>query len=122
MGHSYVRLSYSLTPLNFSKLRILVAGSGSGFRLGGREVYDEDEGIEKAVAIASEADVAIVVVGLNSDWETEGHDRTTLTLPLRTDELVHRIAMANSKTIVVTQSVRGPLPSTAHFSILTIAL
>ena len=55
--------------------------------------------------MAKEADAVIAVVGLNADWETEGYDRTTLALPGRTDELVSKVAAANPKTIVVTQSV-----------------
>lgn len=57
-----------------------------------------------AVKLAQEADVVIAVVGLNADWETEGYDRSTLALPGRTDELVSRVAKANPKTIVITQS------------------
>jgi hypothetical protein len=61
--------------------------------------------MDDAVALAKEADVVIAVVGLNADWETEGYDRTTLALPGRTDELIEKVVKANSKTVVVTQSV-----------------
>lgn len=81
-----------------------VMDSNPGVRLGGAEKIDPDELMETAVRLASEADVAIAVVGLNADWETEGYDRTTLALPQRTDELVARVAKANPKTVVVTQS------------------
>jgi len=74
-------------------------------RLGGRDVTNSDQLMESAVAAAEEADIAIVVVGLNADWESEGYDRTTLDLPGRTNELVAKVAAANKKTIVVTQSV-----------------
>ena len=77
----------------------------AGLRLGGRDVSDEDEAMQTAVDFAKAADVAVVIVGLNSDWETEGYDRTTLALPARTDELVEKIAQANPRTVVVTQSV-----------------
>jgi beta-glucosidase len=73
--------------------------------LGGAEVIDADTVINQAVELAKEADVVIAVVGLNGDWETEGHDRTTLALPGRTNELVSKVAAVNPKTIVVTQSV-----------------
>lgn len=73
-------------------------------RLGGSEVEDPDTLMEKAVGLAAEADVAIVVVGTNGDWETEGNDRRTLSLPGRTDELIRRVAAANKKTVVVIQS------------------
>ena len=81
-----------------------VMDSNPGVRLGGAERIDSDKLMEDAVKLASEADIAIAIVGLNADWETEGYDRTTLRLPQRTDELVARIARANSKTVVVTQS------------------
>lgn len=81
-----------------------VMDSNPGVRLGGAEVQDPDELMETAVRLASEADAVIAVVGLNADWETEGYDRTTLALPQRTDELVSRVAKANTRTIVVTQA------------------
>ncbi|KAF7330642.1 Glycoside hydrolase family 3 protein [Mycena sanguinolenta] len=70
---------------------------------------DEDEAVMdsnpgEAVALAKEADAVIAIVGLNGDWETEGNDRTTLALPGRTDELVEKLAAANPKTVVVTES------------------
>ena len=74
-------------------------------RLGGSEVEDADVLLENAVGLAKDADVAIVVVGTNGDWETEGNDRTSLELPGRTNELISRVAAANKKTVVVTQSV-----------------
>jgi beta-glucosidase len=77
-----------------------------GLRLGGRDVVDADKAMRDAVACAAAADVAIVVVGLNGEWESEGYDRTTLALPGRTDELVEKVIKANPKTVVVTQSVR----------------
>jgi len=83
--------------------------SNPGVRLGGAELVDEDEEMKKAVKLAEEADLVIAVVGLNSDWETEGYDRTSLALPRRTDELVQKVAKANPRTIVVAQSVR-PIP------------
>ncbi len=56
--------------------------------------------IESAVAAAASADVAIVVVGNDETWETEGRDRKTVTLPGRQNELVARVAAANPRTIV----------------------
>ncbi|KAL4066905.1 glycoside hydrolase family 3 protein [Scleroderma citrinum] len=82
----------------------VVMDSNPGVRLGGAEVQDPEVMIEEAVQIAKEADVVIAVVGLNSDWETEGYDRKTLSLPGRTDELVSKVVAANPNTVVVTQS------------------
>ncbi|KAL5511937.1 hypothetical protein ACEPAH_5156 [Sanghuangporus vaninii] len=82
----------------------LLMDSNPGIRLGGAPVKDPDEDLALAVQLAKEADVAIVVVGLNSDWESEGYDRTTLALAGRTDELVEKVAAVNKNTVVVTQS------------------
>ncbi len=57
--------------------------------------------IDRAVAAAAAADVAIVVVGTNNDWETEGHDRDSLDLPGEQAELIRRVAAANKRTVVV---------------------
>jgi beta-glucosidase len=54
-----------------------------------------------AEAAASGADLAIVVVGTDSAWETEGRDRTTADLPGRQNELVEQVVAANPRTIVV---------------------
>jgi beta-glucosidase len=57
--------------------------------------------MDAAVDVAAAADVAVVVVGTNADWETEGEDRVTMDLPGRQDELVRRVAEVNPNTIVV---------------------
>ncbi len=54
-----------------------------------------------AVAAAAAADVAIVVVGTNDDWETEGEDRTFLGLPGEQDQLIEAVVAANPRTVVV---------------------
>lgn len=60
-----------------------------------------DDLMERAVAAAAAADVAVVVVGMDDEWETEGRDRTTLSLPAPQDELVARVVAANPRTVVV---------------------
>ncbi|MET4639520.1 glycoside hydrolase family 3 C-terminal domain-containing protein [Mycetocola sp. 2940] len=60
-----------------------------------------DELIAEAVAAASAAEVAIVVVGTNAQVESEGFDRSSLALPGRQDELVRAVAAVNPRTIVV---------------------
>ena len=74
-------------------------------KLGGTEIRDSDKLLEEAVDLAKDADGVIAIVGLNDDWETEGIDRTTLSLPGRTDELISRVAAVNPKTVVVVQAV-----------------
>ncbi|MFM7534178.1 MAG: beta-glucosidase [Acidimicrobiales bacterium] len=56
---------------------------------------------DRAVAAARSAAVAVVVVGTTHEWETEGHDRDSMDLPGRQDELVRAVAAANPRTIVV---------------------
>lgn len=76
----------------------------NGARLGAFPLVDHDQAIVDAVSAAAAADTAVVVVGLNADWESEGYDRSSLSLPLRTNELVEAVAKANPNTVVVIQS------------------
>jgi beta-glucosidase len=62
---------------------------------------DAEAELERAVALARDADVAVVVVGTNEEVECEGVDRDSLALPGRQDELVARVAAANPRTVVV---------------------
>ncbi|HSG87821.1 MAG TPA: glycoside hydrolase family 3 C-terminal domain-containing protein [Pseudomonadales bacterium] len=57
--------------------------------------------LAEAEAAARAADVAIVVVGLNPEWETEGADRVDMRLPGDQEELVRRVAAVNPRTVVV---------------------
>jgi beta-glucosidase len=59
-----------------------------------------DDAFEQAVAAAVAADVAIVVIGLDGDWETEGRDRDDLSLPGRQVELVRAVAAVQPDTVV----------------------
>lgn len=60
-----------------------------------------DDLITPAVAAARGAEVAIVVVGMDSTWESEGFDRKNIDLPAGQNELVRAVAAANPNTIVV---------------------
>ena len=71
-----------------------------GARVGAARPDPGDE-FERAVAAASAADVAVVVVGLNNQWESEGYDRPDLSLPGRQRELVEAVLEVNPKTVVV---------------------
>jgi beta-glucosidase len=57
--------------------------------------------MERAVAAAAACDAAVVVVGLDEEWETEGRDRASLALPGRQAELIERVAAANPRCVVV---------------------
>ncbi|MGB1034832.1 MAG: glycoside hydrolase family 3 C-terminal domain-containing protein, partial [Primorskyibacter sp.] len=75
----------------------------SAWRAGlGRPMGDSD--ITAAAAQAAAADVAVVYVGRSGEWDTEGSDLDTITLPGRQDDLVAAVAAANPKTVVVLQT------------------
>jgi beta-glucosidase len=88
-------------PIEFAVKWTTAAGNGfEALRIGVRPP-DPTDLFEQAVAAAAAADVAIVLVGTNDEWETEGFDRETMDLPGRQDELVEAVAAANPNTLVV---------------------
>ena len=80
----------------------------AGLRFGWLPPVDDDQLMADAIDAAAAADTAIVVVGLDADWETEGHDRPIFGLPGRQNELVRKVAAANPRTIVVVNA-GGPV-------------
>jgi len=79
-----------------------VAGqAGAGIRLAFGATPAVDDRLDRAVALAKEASVALVFVGDTESWETEGTDRPDLRLPARQDELVQAVVSANPNTVVV---------------------
>ena len=83
---------------------------------------DDDAELEQAVALARDADVAVVVVGTTEEVESEGFDRTSLALPGRQDELVRRVVQANPRTVAVVNSgapVLLPWADDVHAVLLT---
>lgn len=77
-----------------------------GMKLGSFPSISEDTTIDEAVALAKESDTVVLVVGLDHDWESESYDRPNLSLPLRLNELVHRVATEapNANKVVVLQT------------------
>ena len=71
--------------------------------LGDTELDDRDpeDMLERAEQAAAAADVAVVVVGSNAEWESEGGDRGSMDLPAGQDDRVRRVAAANPNTVVV---------------------
>lgn len=57
--------------------------------------------LSQARAAAAVADVAVVVIGLPPDRESEGFDRADLRLPDGMEKLVHVVTSANPRTAVV---------------------
>jgi beta-glucosidase len=76
-----------------------------GCRIGYQE-EDQIDRIQEAVSAARSADVAILVVGLDAEWESEGYDRQTMDLPKAgsQDRLISAVLAANPRTVVVNQS------------------
>ncbi|MEM7140696.1 MAG: glycoside hydrolase family 3 N-terminal domain-containing protein [Actinomycetota bacterium] len=72
----------------------------TGFTVGLVPLVEEDL-LGRAEALAASSDVAVVVVGTNDDWETEGRDRDLWELPGDQPELIRRVCAANPRTIVV---------------------
>ena len=59
------------------------------------------EKIDEAVAAAKASDVAILVVGTNHQWDTEGSDKPNLELMGDQADLIQAVAQANPRTVVV---------------------
>lgn len=77
----------------------------SAVRIGAvKRIDDADAAIEEAAELAGEADVAILVVGTNADWETESLDRDTIDLPCLQNALVESVLKRQRNVIIVTQS------------------
>lgn len=76
-----------------------------GCRIGYQE-EDKVDRLQEAADAAREADVAVLVVGLDAEWESEGYDRQTMDLPKdgSQDRLIEAVIAANPRTIVVNQS------------------
>ncbi len=70
-------------------------------RLGYAPRPEDDDRMARAVALASQSDVAIVFAGMPTGYESEGRDRPNMDLPGPQAELIEAVAQANPKTIVV---------------------
>ncbi len=57
--------------------------------------------IDEAAALAALCDVAVVMAGLNHDYDTESLDKPDMALPYGQLELIRAVAKANPNTIVV---------------------
>jgi beta-glucosidase len=88
-----------------SKIPLVGQHGYGGCRIGYQEEIKEDLQAA-AVKAASEASVAVVVVGLDNEWESEGYDRQFMDLPKdgSQDRLVEAILAANPRTVIVNQS------------------
>jgi beta-glucosidase len=76
-----------------------------GCRIGYLEEIKVDY-LQEAIDVAKSAEVAIVIVGLDAEWESEGYDRQTMDLPKdgSQDRLIEAVLAVNPNTIVVVQA------------------
>ncbi len=104
MGTEEIRATVDLTEGDELELRCDYVGFAD-LNVGGLQIGlmhpVPDDGIERAAAAARECDAAVVVVGLNADWETEGSDRTSFELPGAQGDLVRAVLDANPRTAVL---------------------
>ena len=68
---------------------------------------DKEDLMAEAIKLAKDSDAVILVAGTNSDWETEGNDRSTLELPGKQNQLIEKVTEANQNTIIV-MNTGGP--------------
>ena len=67
----------------------------------GCKAPDKVDLFNEALQVAKEVDQVIMVVGTNSDWETEGNDRNDFNLPSQQNELIDAVIGVNPNTILV---------------------
>ncbi|KAG5772125.1 hypothetical protein H9Q72_001531 [Fusarium xylarioides] len=99
-----VEMTNELRPISKQK-QFGITHKYGGCRIGYKE-QDQVDCIQQAVQTTRDADVAVVVVGVDAEWESEGYDRQTMDLPAdgNQDRLIEAVVKANPKTVVVNQS------------------
>jgi beta-glucosidase len=106
-GSTEVTTRVDLAAGKTYELRVDYSSQGAtlltGVRLGYLPPVAEDS-IARATALAARSDVALVFVGLNGDWESEGHDRPDMELVGEQVALIEQVAAANPNTVVVLQT------------------
>lgn len=99
-----VEMTNELRPVSKQKQFNMTHKYG-GCRIGFKQ-EDKVDYLQEAIEAAGQADVAVVVVGLDAEWESEGYDRQTMDLPSdgSQDRLIQAVVEANPNTVVVNQS------------------
>ncbi len=85
-------------------IRDMLGGAGELiFAAGYEPVYAATDPtlIDEAVAVAEQADVAVVFAGLPVTYESEGFDRDHMRMPQQHDRLIEAVARVNPNTVVV---------------------
>lgn len=117
---SEIKAVYEVTPLgalrakwgdkvdirfaqSYEKLSTFVEGSNNGQSSGtfSSKTQESDALLKEAVEVARTSDVALLVCGLNHDYDTESFDRLNMDIPYGQVELIQEVVKANPRTIVV---------------------
>ena len=117
---SEIKAVYEVTPLEalrakwgdkvdirfaqgYEKLYTFVEGSNNGQSSGtfSSKTQESDALLKEAVEVARTSDVALLVCGLNHDYDTESFDRLNMDIPYGQVELIQEVVKANPRTIVV---------------------
>ncbi|KAK1351654.1 putative beta-D-xylosidase 6 [Heracleum sosnowskyi] len=70
---------------------------------------ESTSGFNEAISIAKDADVVVIVAGLDLSQETEDHDRYSLLLPGFQSKLISTIAAISKKPLVLVITGGGPI-------------
>ncbi len=100
-GSSRIKAFYEITPLEGIVRRV---GQRANVTYStGYQAESNPDLVTRAVRAASQADVAIIIGGLNHAhyFDAEGFDRKDMKLPYGQDDLIQRVVEANPRTIVV---------------------
>ncbi|OQD91760.1 hypothetical protein PENSOL_c049G07270 [Penicillium solitum] len=104
-GKTYrVRITFGTLPTRTFNVAGATSFGAGGLRAGGIPKIEIEAEIQKAAALAKKVDQVILCAGLNSDWESEGYDRSTMDLPPGTAKLIAAVVAANPNTAVIIQS------------------
>ena len=117
---SEIKAVYEVTPLEalrakwgdkvdirfaqgYEKLSTFVEGSNNGQSSGtfSSKTQESDALLKEAVEVARTSDVALLVCGLNHDYDTESFDRLNMDIPYGQVELIQEVVKANPRTIVL---------------------
>ena len=117
---SEIKAVYEVTPLEalrakwgdkvdirfaqgYEKLSTFVEGSNNGQSSGtfSSKTQESDALLKEAVEVARTSDVALLVCGLNHDYDTESFDRLNMDIPYGQVELIQEVVKANPRTIVI---------------------
>ena len=115
--------SSRITPTRLDTLAAVLEERGIAFTYAPgytQRSNDTDQNLlEQAVALAHNADVAVLCIGLPDIAETEGLDRLHMRLPDSHNELVHAIVHANPNVVVVLSN-GAPVEMPWHNAVPTI--